>query len=110
MAFYSDVTRFAFRLYQQNLIDFEDSKILTRDVLNAVWDYRFPATDDILTVSREFPELPLVEYLALARDKNYSLIYTDPTFSTFINQDGVLVSEHPWASEGDLDKFPPTKN
>jgi hypothetical protein len=108
MAFYLDVTRFAFRLYQRDLIRFEDCKILTRDVLNAIWEYHFPATDDIHEVSREFPKLPLVEYLALARDKNYSLIYTDPTYGTSIKQDGVLVAKHPWAAEGSLDEFPPS--
>jgi hypothetical protein len=111
MVFYSQILEAAFALYQQEVTDFESSLALANTILETTLEYHIPTAQDVLKMLSQqigYAGQGDGEYLAIAAKIGCPIITTAKHLLETTAPVQILeVQNHPWASTGGLDDFPP---
>jgi predicted nucleic acid-binding protein len=115
--FFSEVANAIYRdAIGAGLLTFENGLILLEDVLSPTWTAHTPVWDRVYALQRALQRTRSTgdaEFLSIAETLGYEVITADEKLvkAAAQNQVGiavVFVTDHPWASPGSLEDFPPT--
>jgi predicted nucleic acid-binding protein len=114
MIFRSDVIGLIAQLVARNVLDMQSAAAVAEDIFGTTWEFHWPTERDVLEGYRllDFPMNTYAEYLAVALEKNSTIITADPAFVDAVNKSGssveiVFITDHPWARPGSLEDDPP---
>ena len=115
--FYTEVSTYVARdVLASGVLGLADSTSLLEDILSTAWDMHIAVFADVLEIQQTLGHLDNTsdaEYLAVALGLDCTIITADEAFkleveTKNINIPVVLVTDHPWASPGLLEDFPPS--
>jgi predicted nucleic acid-binding protein len=115
--FYTEVSTYVARdVLASGALGLADSTSLLEDILSTAWDMHIAVFADVLEIQQALGHLDHTsdaEYLAVALGLGCTIITADEAFKLEVQAKNIdvpvmLVTDHPWASPGSLEDFPPT--